>query len=37
MALTAFDAENSFKVMAGKGSKKRGIELLEKLQTHYND
>ncbi|MCI5218148.1 MAG: toxin-antitoxin system HicB family antitoxin [Candidatus Electrothrix sp. LOE2] len=37
MALTAFDAENRFKAMAGKGSKKRGLELLKKLQTHYED
>ncbi|MCI5165920.1 MAG: toxin-antitoxin system HicB family antitoxin [Candidatus Electrothrix sp. GM3_4] len=37
MALTAFDAENHFKAMAGNGSKKRGLELLKKLQTHYDD
>ncbi|MCI5158945.1 MAG: toxin-antitoxin system HicB family antitoxin [Candidatus Electrothrix sp. AUS1_2] len=37
MALTAFDAENRFKAMASKGSKKRGLELLKKLQTHYED
>jgi len=37
MALTAFDAENHFKAMAGNGSKKRGLELLEKIQTHYGD
>jgi hypothetical protein len=37
MALTAFDAENHFKAMAGNGSKKRGLELLRKLQTHYDD
>ncbi|XCN74552.1 MAG: toxin-antitoxin system HicB family antitoxin [Candidatus Electrothrix aestuarii] len=37
MALTAFDAENRFKAMAGKGSKKRGLELLKKLQSHYED
>ena len=37
MALTAFDAENRFKAMAGKGNKKRGLELLQKLQTHYKD
>ena len=37
MALTAFDAENRFKAMAGKGSKSRGLELLKKLQTHYGD
>jgi len=37
MALTEFDAENRFKVMASKGSKKRGLELLNKLQHHYSD
>ncbi|MCP3685574.1 MAG: toxin-antitoxin system HicB family antitoxin [bacterium] len=37
MALTAFDAENRFKAIAGKGSKKKGLELLKKLQNHYND
>ncbi len=37
MALTEFDAENRFKVMASKGSKKRGLELLDKLQRHYGD
>ena len=37
MALTEFDAENRFKVMASKGSKKRGLELLNKLQRHYGE
>ncbi|WP_417914532.1 toxin-antitoxin system HicB family antitoxin [Candidatus Electronema sp. JM] len=37
MALSAFDAENRFKAMAGKGNKKRGLELLKKLQTHYDE
>jgi len=37
MALTAFDAENHFKAMAGNGSKKRGLELLGKIQNHYGD
>ncbi len=37
MALTAFDAENRFKAIAGKGSKKNGLELLKKLQNYYND
>lgn len=37
MALTGFDAENRFKAMAGKGKKERGLELLKKLQTHYDD
>lgn len=37
MALSAFDAENRFKAMAGKGSKKHGLELLEKIQNHYKE
>ena len=37
MALTEFDAENRFKVLASKGNKKRGKELLRKLQDHYGD
>lgn len=37
MALSAFDAENRFKAMAVKGSKTRGLELLKKLQAHYNE
>lgn len=37
IALSAFDTENRFKSMAGKGSKKRGLELLKKLQTHYDE
>lgn len=37
MALTEFDAENRFKVMASKGNKKRGLELLKKLQSHYDN
>lgn len=37
MALSAFDAENRFKAMAGKGSKKQGLELLKKIQNHYKD
>ncbi len=37
MALTEFDAENRFKVMASKGSKQRGLELVNKLQHHYGD
>jgi len=36
-ALAEFDAENRFKVMASKGSKKRGLELLHKLKQHYGD
>jgi len=37
MALTEFDAENRFKIMASKGCKKRGLELLNKLQLQYGD
>lgn len=37
MALTEFDAENRFKAMASKGSKKRGKALIRKLQEHYGD
>ncbi|MBU2515883.1 type II toxin-antitoxin system HicB family antitoxin [bacterium] len=36
-ALTEFDSENRFKVMASKGNKKRGLELLNKLQRHYGN
>lgn len=37
MALTEFDAENRFKALASRGDKKRGLELLKKLQNHYCD
>lgn len=37
MALTEFDAENRFKVLASQGSKPRGLALLKKLQIHYGD
>jgi len=37
MALSAFDAENRFNAMTGKGNKKRGLELLKKIQTHYDE
>lgn len=37
MALTEFDAENRFKVLASRGNKPRGLELLKKLQNHYED
>ena len=37
MALTEFDAENRFKVLASRGSSQRGLELLKKLQNHYGD
>lgn len=37
MALTEFDAENRFKALASRGDKQRGLELLNKLQSHYGD
>ncbi|MGD9157722.1 MAG: toxin-antitoxin system HicB family antitoxin [Desulfobacteraceae bacterium] len=37
IALTEFDAENRFKALASKGNKKRGLELLKKLQNHFED
>ena len=37
MALTEFDAENRFKALTSKGDRKRGLELLKKLQDHYGD
>ncbi|MGK5092592.1 toxin-antitoxin system HicB family antitoxin [Deltaproteobacteria bacterium TL4] len=37
IALTEFDAENRFRVLASKGNVKRGKELLRKLQDHYGD
>ena len=37
MALTEFDAENRFKALASRGDKKRGLDLLKKLQNHYGD
>lgn len=37
MALTEFDAENRFKVLASRGNKQRGLELLKELQVHYDD
>jgi hypothetical protein len=37
IALTEFDAENRFKALASKGDKKRGLELLRKLEEHFQD
>jgi len=37
IAITEFDAENRFKALAGKGNKKRGKEILRKLQDYYGD
>lgn len=37
MALTEFDAENRFKVLASRGNKQHGLTLLKKLQMHYGD
>jgi hypothetical protein len=31
IALTQFDAETQFRVMAARGDRKRGLELLDKL------
>ena len=37
MALTEFDAEKRFKALASQGNRKRGLELLKKLQDYYED
>jgi len=37
MALTEFDAENRFKTLASQGDRKRGLELLKKLQDYYGN
>lgn len=34
-AITEFDMENRFRVMAAKGNRKRGLELLSKLDAHF--
>jgi len=36
IALTQFDAKTRFEVMASKGDKKRGLELLDKLDSKFN-
>ena len=35
-ALAEFDTETRFKALAAKGSSERGLELLEKLDGHFN-
>lgn len=34
-AITEFDMENRFRMMAAKGNPKRGLELLAKLDAHF--
>jgi predicted transcriptional regulator len=36
VALTEFDTHNRFKLMAGRGDAKRGLELLDKLDKLTN-
>jgi hypothetical protein len=35
VALAQYDAEGRFRALASKGSAKRGLELLDKLDTHF--
>jgi hypothetical protein len=35
VALTQYDAEVRFRALAGKGSVKRGLELLDRLDSHF--
>jgi len=34
---TLVDTENRFKALASRGDKQRGLDLLKKLQKHYDD
>jgi len=34
-AITEFDTENRFRLLAAKGNSKRGLELLGKLDAHF--
>lgn len=34
-AITEFDMENRFRVLAAKGNRKRGLDLLDKLDAHF--
>lgn len=34
-AITEFDMENRFRMLAAKGSRERGLELLAKLDAHF--
>ncbi|RTZ72733.1 MAG: toxin-antitoxin system HicB family antitoxin [Gammaproteobacteria bacterium] len=36
-ALAEFDMETRFRVLAAKGSRKRGLQLLEKLDAHFSN
>ena len=36
IALTQYDAKVRFDLIASKGDKKRGLELLDKLDRHYS-
>ena len=37
IALTEFDAETRFKLLASRGSVERGLELIRKAQQHFED
>lgn len=37
IALTEYDAETRFKIRANRGSLQRGLELINKLQKHFDD
>lgn len=34
-AITEFDTENRFRLLAAKGNRKRGLEILNKLDAHF--
>ena len=37
IALTEFDVETRFKLLANRGSVERGLELIRKAQQHFED
>lgn len=37
IALTEFDTETRFKLLASRGSVERGLELIRKAQQHFED
>ncbi len=37
LALAEFDAETRFRIRAARGSRKRGLEILDQLDQHYQD
>lgn len=37
IALTEYDAETRFKIRANRGSVDRGLELINKLQQHFDN